>query len=52
MRRTGLPALTLNGGGMQNNGVLPLRFMYPISESQSNAAALERSYSKPVPDYR
>jgi hypothetical protein len=39
MRRTGLPVLTLNGGGMLNNGILPLRFMYPITETQSNAAA-------------
>ena len=40
MRRTGFPVVTLNGGGMQNNGILPLRFMYPISETQSNAAAV------------
>jgi Starch-binding associating with outer membrane len=40
MRRTGLPAVTVNGGGMQNNGKLPLRFMYPISETQTNAANL------------
>jgi len=39
MRRTGLPVLTLNGGGMLNNGILPLRLMYPITETQSNAAA-------------
>jgi Starch-binding associating with outer membrane len=39
MRRTGLPVLTLNGGGMLNNGILPLRFLYPITETQSNAAA-------------
>jgi hypothetical protein len=39
MRRTGLPVLTLNGGGMLNNGILPLRFMYPITETQSNAAS-------------
>jgi Starch-binding associating with outer membrane len=36
MRRTGLPVVTLNGGGMQNNGKLPLRFLYPISETQTN----------------
>ncbi len=27
LRRTGFPVLTLNGGGMQNNAVLPLRFL-------------------------
>jgi hypothetical protein len=32
--------LTLNGGGMQNNGILPLRFLYPIAEYQDNAAAV------------
>jgi hypothetical protein len=40
MRRTGFPVVTVSGGGMQNNGKLPLRFMYPISETQSNAAAV------------
>ena len=40
MRRTGLPGVTVNGGGMQNNGKLPLRFMYPISETQTNATAV------------
>ena len=40
MRRTGLPVVTVNGGGMQNNGKLPLRFMYPISETQTNATAV------------
>jgi len=40
MRRTGLPVVTTNGGGMQNNGKLPLRFLYPISETQTNAANL------------
>jgi hypothetical protein len=41
MRRTGLPVVTLNGGGMQNNGKLPLRFLYPISETQTNGANLK-----------
>jgi hypothetical protein len=49
MRRTGLPVLTLNGGGMQNNGVLPLRFMYPISESQTNAANLNAAIQRQFP---
>lgn len=40
MRRTGLPVVTVNGGGMQNNGILPFRFMYPISETQTNADAV------------
>ena len=40
MRRTGLPVVTVNGGGMQNNGKLPLRFLYPISETQTNGANL------------
>src|SRR6202000_989903 len=40
MRRTGLPVVTVNGGGMQNNGKLPLRFLYPISETQTNTAAV------------
>ena len=31
LRRTGLPVLSLSGGGIQNNGVLPLRFLYPIA---------------------
>jgi Starch-binding associating with outer membrane len=49
MRRTGLPVLTLAGGGMQNNGKLPLRFMYPIAESQSNAAALNAAIQSQFP---
>jgi hypothetical protein len=48
MRRTGLPVVTLNGGGMQNSGKLPLRFLYPISETQTNSAnlndALQRQF--------
>lgn len=40
MRRTGFPVVTVNGGGMQNNGILPKRFMYPISETQTNADAV------------
>jgi hypothetical protein len=40
MRRTGLPVVSLSGGGMQNGGKLPLRFLYPISETQTNSANL------------
>lgn len=46
MRRTGLPVVTLNGGGMQNNGKLPLRFLYPISETQTNAAAVNAAIQR------
>ena len=48
MRRTGLPVVTLNGGGMLNNAKLPLRFLYPISETQTNSdnlnAAIQRQF--------
>ena len=40
LRRTGYPVVTVNGGGMQNNAKLPLRFLYPISETQTNSANL------------
>ena len=49
MRRTGWPVLTLNGGGMQNNSILPLRFMYPISETQTNATALNNAIQSQFP---
>ena len=46
MRRTGLPVVTVNGGGMQNNGKLPLRFLYPISETQTNATAVNAAIQR------
>jgi hypothetical protein len=46
MRRTGFPVVTLNGGGMQNNGKLPLRFMYPIAETQTNATAVNAAIQR------
>ena len=46
MRRTGLPVVTLNGGGMQNNNKLPLRFLYPISETQTNSANLNAAIQR------
>ncbi len=49
LRRTGLPVLSLDGGGMQNNSKLPLRFMYPIGESQSNTAALNAAIQSQFP---
>lgn len=49
LRRTGLPVLTLAGGGMLNNGVLPLRFMYPITEMQTNGAALNTAIQRQFP---
>jgi hypothetical protein len=49
LRRTGLPALTLDGGGMQNNDKLPIRFMYPIGESQSNAVVLNAAIQSQFP---
>jgi len=49
MRRTGLPVVTVNGGGMQNNGQLPLRFRYPIAETQTNATALNAAIQGQFP---
>jgi hypothetical protein len=49
IRRTGFPVLSLNGGGMQNNGILPLRFLYPISESQTNGAAVNAAVQSQFP---
>lgn len=49
LRRTKLPVLNLNGGGMQNSGILPLRFMYPIAEIQSNGAALNAAIQRQFP---
>ncbi len=49
LRRTGFPVLTLGGGGMQNNSILPLRFMYPIAEAQSNTAALNAAIQSQYP---
>ncbi|HEY6901994.1 MAG TPA: SusD/RagB family nutrient-binding outer membrane lipoprotein [Puia sp.] len=49
MRRTGLPVITLNGGGMQNGGKLPLRFLYPISETQTNGANLNDALTRQFP---
>ena len=46
MRRTGLPVVTVNGGGMQNNGKLPLRFLYPISETQTNTTAVNAAIQR------
>lgn len=50
MRRTGLPVITLNGGGMQNGGKLPLRFLYPISETQTNSANLNAAIQRQFPN--
>jgi hypothetical protein len=49
LRRTGFPVLSLNGGGMQNNSKLPLRFLYPIAESQANGTALNAAIQSQFP---
>ena len=49
MRRTGLPVVSVSGGGMQNNGKLPLRFLYPISETQTNSANLNAAIQRQFP---
>jgi hypothetical protein len=35
-RRTGIPAFQ-NGSGVGNNGVIPLRWAYPVTEQTQNA---------------
>jgi hypothetical protein len=35
-RRTGVPAFQ-NGSGVGNNGVIPVRWAYPVSEQVQNA---------------
>lgn len=41
-RRTGLPLLP-KGSGLMNNGVMPVRFRYPVSIATSNAANYEKA---------
>lgn len=47
-RRTGFPALNIDGGGILNNGQIPRRFMYPQNETVNNPenlnAAIERQF--------
>jgi len=46
--RTGFPVFTVDGGGVLNNEQVPKRWMYPISEVQTNTAnvqdAIDRQY--------
>jgi hypothetical protein len=49
LRRTGLPVVKLDGGGVQNGGKLPLRFMYPQSEINTNNSNLSSAISRQYP---
>lgn len=46
LRRTGLPVLKLDGGGIQNGGKLPLRYMYPQAEINTNAKNLNDAITR------
>lgn len=52
-RRTGIPAFH-TGPGTGNGGVIPRRWLYPVSESTNNevnyAEALQRQFGAPVDD--
>lgn len=43
-RRTGVPAF-LSGSGVGNNGVIPLRWAYPVSEQTQNATNYKAALS-------
>ncbi|MEL7021757.1 MAG: SusD/RagB family nutrient-binding outer membrane lipoprotein [Bacteroidota bacterium] len=48
-RRTGYPALTpssTGANGLNPSGVVPVRFLYPVSESQTNSENLEQAKSR------
>ncbi|MDH7459936.1 SusD/RagB family nutrient-binding outer membrane lipoprotein [Chitinophagaceae bacterium 26-R-25] len=49
LRRTGMPAVKLDGGGVQNGAKLPLRFMYPQSEINTNNSNLSGAISRQYP---
>lgn len=46
LRRTGKPVLKLDGGGVQNNGKLPLRYMYPQAEINTNTQHLNNAITR------
>ncbi len=49
-RRTGFPHFDITGGGVLNNGKIPLRWMYPETEMQLNrenvSAAISRQFAQ------
>lgn len=50
IRRTGLPAIKLDGGGVQNGAVFPKRWMYPQTEIDRNNQPLADAIQRQFPD--
>ena len=48
-RRTGFPSFDVVGGGVLNNGNIPLRWMYPENELQVNREVVMNAINKDFP---
>ncbi|MGS2763984.1 SusD/RagB family nutrient-binding outer membrane lipoprotein [Sinomicrobium sp. M5D2P9] len=49
-RRTGFPEFKTDGGGVLNNGMIPIRWMYPQGEINNNLKNLEAAIKRQYPE--
>lgn len=49
-RRTGIPVFETSGAGILNNGVIPVRWMYPTTEYQTNPVNVDSAVAAQYPN--